>query len=228
MNLKHRLQQYGDTALITGATSGIGRAFARSLAEAGMNLILVARNGADLEALKEELESHAGIRVLLIAKDLSEPDAADVVAGGVEERGWHVDLLINNAGAGRYGWFDEETMQHVSQIVLLNSYAPTLLARRFLPAMRERKRGAMIMVSGILADFSAPFFSVYSATKSYIQSFAQGLYGELRGSGVDVLALSPGYTLTNFAKANGIQRGLPFPKAVPEHVVNTAWRALGS
>ncbi len=226
-DIKQKLQRYGDTVLITGATSGIGRAFAQFAADAGMNLILVARNADNLNRLKDELESRAGIGVLPIAQDLSEPNAATLIARRVAETGWHVDVLINNAGAGQYGWFDQQRNEQVSQTIMLNSYAPTLLVRHFLPAMRERKRGAIIFVSGILADFSAPFFSVYSATKAYVQSFAQALYGELSGSGVDILALSPGYTETNFMRANAIEAHLPFPKASPDRVVRTACRALG-
>lgn len=225
--LKQKMQRYGDTALITGATSGIGRAFARSLAEAGMHLVLVARNKDNLTALKKELESRADVRTLLIAKDLSEPGSADYIARCVTEAEWHIDVLINNAGRGKYGWFDRQDEEEIAKTLLLNSYAPTMLTRRFLPGMRERKRGAIIMVSGILADFSAPFFSAYSASKAYVQTFAQALYGELNGSGVDVLALSPGATVTNFMQANGIHRDFPFPKAAPERVVNTAWVALG-
>ncbi len=226
-DIRTKLQRYGDTVLITGATSGIGRAFASSTADAGMNLILVARNGDNLTHLKDELESRADIRILLIAKDLSEPDAADFVASAVRQAGWHVDVLINNAGAGQYGWFDQQPHEQVAQTIMLNSYTPTLLVRHFLPALRERKRGAIIMVSGILANFSAPFFSVYSATKAYVQSFAQALYGELSGSGVDILALSPGPTETNFMRANAIEARFPFPAASPDRVVRTAWKALG-
>lgn len=225
--LKHKLKRYGDTALITGATSGIGRAFAQSLAETGMNLVLVARSQDNLDALKADLESKAGIRVLPIAQDISKPEASARIAHKVSETGWRVDLLINNAGGGRYCWFEKQPEEQISQTFLLNSYAPIMLTRHFLPGMLRRKRGAIIIVSGILADFSAPFFSAYSASKACVQSFAQALHSELRGSGVDMLALSPGATKTNFMRANGIERDFPFPKASPEKVVRTAWKSLG-
>lgn len=219
--------RYGKTALITGASSGIGREFARQLADAGMNLILVARRRHLLEQLARELRMEYGTRCLVIAADLTWPDAVRELCEQIAWEGWTVDLLVNNAGIGRYGQFDGMDVHADQRTLILNCSVPLELMQRLLPDMRSRGRGAVICIGSLLADLHAPYFATYSASKAFIATLAQALQVELTGSGVDMLLIVPGNTRTEFFVNNGIAREFPFPESTPERVAGLALNALG-
>ena len=219
--------RYGRTALVTGASSGIGREFARQLADAGMNLILVARRRHLLEQLARELRMEYGTRCLVIAADLTWPDAVRELCEQITWEGWTVDLLVNNAGVGRYGQFADMDPRGDQRTVILNCSVPLELMQRLLPGMRARGRGAVICVGSLLADLNAPYFATYSASKAFIATLAQALQVELAGSGVDMLLIVPGNTRTEFFVNNGIAREFPFPESTPERVAGLALNALG-
>ncbi len=194
----------GLRALVTGASSGIGAAFARALHRRGERLILVARRLDRLQALAAEL----GGSPETIAADLAAPGAAERLRAAVESRGLAVDLLVNNAGLGHTKSFVEQPIETVRQMIDVNVGALTELTHAFLPGMRDRRRGRIINVASNAAFQPVPYLAVYAATKSYVLSFTEGLAEELRGSGVSVQALCPGLTATEFLEVAETRRGL--------------------
>ncbi|TWP39007.1 SDR family NAD(P)-dependent oxidoreductase [Leekyejoonella antrihumi] len=195
------------TALVTGASAGIGKTFCEQLAQRGEDLVVVARNVERLEALKTDLESRFGVTVEVLVADLSERDQVQVVADRLADADRPVDLLVNNAGYGLKRPFlrnpveDEETMLTVLvRTVMVLSHAAAL-------AMRERGHGAIVNVSSV-AGFMAS--GTYSAAKSWVTVFSEGLAGDLKGTGVTVTALCPGFTRTEFHERASIRHdGMP-------------------
>ena len=186
------------TALVTGASGGIGEALARTLAQHGYNLILVARTASKLEALGAELTAKNGIQTTSIANDLSAFDASEKLVKELETRGLNVDVLVNNAGFGEYGDFATGDPIKQQQMILLNVMTLTMLTRALLPKMLERKSGRIMNVASTAAFMPGPLMSVYYATKAYVLSFSEALAEELVGSGVTVTALCPGPTESDF------------------------------
>lgn len=191
------------TALITGASAGIGKAFAEELAARNTNLVLVARSEEKLNELASKLQEKYKIQVDVIVKDLTEPDAAGEVFDATKAKGLTIDLLINNAGFGDYGDFAERDGERQVKIVQLNVVALVDLTHKFLPEMRQRRSGNIINLSSISAFQPIPYLSVYAASKAFILSFSQALWAENRSYGIRVLAVCPGPIETNFfAEAN--------------------------
>lgn len=189
------------SALITGASSGIGYEFAKILAKEKIDLILVARNRQRLEEIRDELSSYH-VCITLIDKDLSQPNSAEDVYHEVKKQGKHVDILINGAGVGRLGRFIELDLQQQLQMMQLNMTTLTQLTHLFLQDMVKRNFGRIINVASIASFVSTPLLSVYAATKAYVLSFSESLNTELKGKGdFMVTALCPGPTKTNFARA---------------------------
>lgn len=186
------------TALITGASSGIGAEFARQLAARKLDLVLVARSQDKLDNLAEQLRQQHGIRTYTITQDLAEPGAASSVARQVEEFGIVVELLINNAGFGAYGSFSESHLERQASMIQLNISALVELTHAFLPAMLKRREGRIINVSSIAGFQPMPYWSVYAASKAFVLSFSEALWAEVKEKGVKVLALCPGPTESNF------------------------------
>jgi short-subunit dehydrogenase len=186
-----------ETALVTGASSGIGEQFARQLAARGHDLVLVARRADRLERLAAELptEAHA------IACDLA-TDAASL-AGRVGELGVEVDLLVNNAGFGTSGPFLEHDAERDAEQVRLNCEAVVTLCHAFLPGMVDRRRGGVINVASSAGFQPIPYESVYAATKAFAVNFTDALHTELRGSGVRVMSVNPGPVPTEWQKVAG-------------------------
>ena len=219
-------------ALITGASSGIGEAFARVLASKGSDLILVARSEDKLRALARQLNELYARRVEVVTADLGLAGSAAKVHAAAEALGMPVDLLINNAGFGTVGSFVKQDAERERQEILLNAAAVVDLSHAFLPAMLERGRGGIINIASMAAFQPLPYMSVYAATKAFVLSFSQGLRGEVRNKGVKVLAVCPGPVDTPFFEATG-SAGLrkTVPKATmvtADDVVSTALRALKS
>lgn len=189
----------GCTALITGASAGIGAEFARQLASRASTVVLVARRADRLQQLRDELAArNPQLKVHLRAVDLADAEQVRELAEWVEWEGVAVDLLINNAGVGDRGSFTTSKLERVAAMLDVNVAALTMLTRALLPAMRARKRGAVLNVSSCASFLPMPGFAVYAATKAYVTSFSDALGGELRGSGVTVTALCPGPVHTEF------------------------------
>ncbi|WP_437954373.1 SDR family oxidoreductase [Sorangium sp. So ce119] len=209
----------GKTALVTGASMGIGEAFARELSRRGATLILVARSEARLAALASELgEAH------VIAADLAAPGAAQRLLDAVAARGLEVDVLVNNAGFGVYGAFDELSLATQREQIDLNVGALVELTHVFMP-MIERRKGGVIQVASMAAFQPIPYFAVYAATKAFVVSFSAALWGEYRPRGVRVLALCPGATETPFFQRSGDVPGAS-RRARPEDVVSAGLAAF--
>lgn len=191
----------GKTALITGASGGIGEVFARQLAARGMNLILVARSEAKLRGIAEELARTHGVKADVIPSDLSKPGAAAALYAATKGEGLAVDLLINNAGFGSFGRFETIDPKQESEMIQVNIAAPLELCRSYIPNMLARGGGAVINVASSAAFQPMPYFSTYAATKAFLLSFSEALWAEYRNRGVHVLAVCPGPTRTGFFEA---------------------------
>jgi short-subunit dehydrogenase len=216
----------GGRALVTGASSGIGAAFARALARRGQHPILVARRADCLAALVEELGGDE--RATAIPLDLTEGGACAGLERILGERGFVVDMLVNNAGLGDTGRFHERPLERALQMVDLNSRVMVELTRRFLPPMVERRAGRLVNVVSTSAFQPVPFLAVYAASKAFALSFTEAIATELDGTGVRVQALCPGLTATEFQALAHTDR-VPFNRTsamTPEQVVEESLRAL--
>ncbi len=186
------------TALITGASGGLGAEFARLFAADGFDLILVARSGAAMEEIAQLQEGRHGISVTVLPKDLSKPGAPREVMASVHERGLHVDALVNNAGFSTYGPFAETNTGTLADMLAVNVAALTELTRGYVPAMVERGWGRVMLLGSVGSFSPAPMTAAYAATKAYVLSLGLALADELKGTGVSVTTLCPGPTETGF------------------------------
>lgn len=227
MDLQHFKEKYGPAALVTGASSGIGKAFAEQLAERGFDLVLIARRRERLETVQSDLQSRFGVKVFLLVQDLSERDAVEKIYQQTLEAGLEIGLLINNAGYGSYGEFDALNLDSELAMIDLACRSIAAMAYCFIPELKRRKRGGIIFVSSVLSQIPTPFMATYAACKTFEYAFANALHGELKPYGVDVLALLPGTTRTEFFGVAKVQRDFSFPSATPQHVARTALRAIG-
>jgi short-subunit dehydrogenase len=204
------------TALITGASSGIGEAFAHALAKQGSALILVARSGDRLEKLAHQIRAKYQRRVEVIPADLSKKAPGKALAAQVAKRGMRVDLLINNAGFGTVGAFHKQEAARQQQMVALNAAAVVDLSYAFLPDMLDAGHGGIINVASLAAFQPVPYMATYGATKAFVLSFSQALRAEYRQQGIRTLAVCPGPVETGFFTATG-HAGLR--KTVPNSIV---------
>ncbi len=186
------------TALITGASSGIGQAFAEELAVSGTNLILVARSQDKLDKLAKQLRETASINVEVIVQDLTEPQAGQKVYKQVQDQGLRVDCLINNAGFGDYGPFAERELSKQLEMIQLNVTVLVELTHLFLSPMQQQGQGSIINVASIAGFQALPYLSTYAATKAFVLSFTEALWAENKDKGINCLALCPGPTESNF------------------------------
>jgi short-subunit dehydrogenase len=214
------------TTLITGASSGIGEAFARRLAARGENVLLVARSEDKLASMCSELGRGSNINAQYVALDLTEADAAAELFKETERRGVQVETLINNAGFGSMGEFTGFDVERDMNMIDLNIKALVALTHYYLPPMRERKRGTIINVASTAAFQGVPFMATYAATKAFVLSFSEALWDENRSFGVHVMALCPGVTETNFFAAAKAERPPMRVAQTPDQVVDTALRGL--
>ena len=216
-----------ETALVTGASSGIGEVFARQLAAQSKNLVLVARSGDKLCAIARELGEAHGVVTHVIVADLAQPGAATQVFAETERLGLQVDLLVNNAGFGHKGEFAVADEDRQAEMVRVNVNAVVELTRLYLPAMRYRRRGGVINVSSNAAFQPVPYMAVYSASKAFVLHFSEALAEEVAADGVRVMALCPGATDTDFWDVAGVWQGRRRLMAAPETVVASGLRAFG-
>lgn len=191
------------TALITGASSGIGLALARVVAADGIDVILSARSEDKLHALAKEIREKYRVKAEVIATDLALPGEAEKIYDRVVKIGWQVDYLVNNAGFGVYGGFVETDWMAEAAMLQVNIVALTELTKLFLPDMIARGRGKILNVASTAAFQPGPMMAAYFATKAYVLSFSEAIARELMGTGVSVTALCPGATKTGFQCAAG-------------------------
>ena len=219
-----------NTALITGASGGIGAALARKHAAQGGDLILAARSKDKLEELAAELKAAHGTTVYTIGIDLAQPESAQALVDEIEGAGHlpSVDILINNAGFGGHGKFHERNWDMDRAMMQLNIVTLTALTRFLLPGMVERRKGRIMNVASTAAFMPGPLQAVYFASKAYVLSFTQAIAEELQGSGVTATALCPGYTETGFKDAADLG-GTALAKGMaetPEQVAETGYNAM--
>jgi len=187
------------SALITGASAGIGREFARQLAGRAGSVVLVARRRERLEQLRNELKKdNPNLNVHVYDVDLADKAQVDALIDSLARDKIDIDLLINNAGLGDSGPFATSDPERIDQIIQVNMSALTLLTRKLLPSMIARKRGAILNVSSSAGFLPIPGFAIYAASKAYVTSFSEAIFSELRGTGVSVCALCPGPVHTEF------------------------------
>ena len=204
------LKRYGKWCLVTGASSGIGLEFARAVAG--------------------ELGERNGIQIRVIVQDLTLPDAVEQISRQLEDI--EVDMLVLNAGFGRYGRFLDMGAEEIARMISLNCTSAALTARKFIPGMIRRRRGAVIVVSSVLGFFPGPWISLYSATKAFDLMFGESLRPELKAAGVDLLTLCPASTATEFHDvASGLRpgegAGAKSHRDDPADIVRMALHALG-
>jgi short-subunit dehydrogenase len=186
------------TALVTGASAGLGLELAKLFARDKHDVVLVARRLDRLEALAKELASTHGVRAEAIAADLMDPAAPDAIVAELSKRNLTIDFLVNNAGFGLAGRFAENEPAKERGMIEVNVTALTMLTRKLLPGMLERRRGRILLVGSTAGFQPGPFMTTYYASKAYVNSYAQGLAYELRGTGVTCTLSCPGATATEF------------------------------
>lgn len=210
------------TALITGASSGLGYEFAKVYAENGYNLVIVARREARLFDIKKELEEKYHHNVWVFACDLSKLDAAYEVFNFTLEHQFDIEVLINNAGFGDYGNFAEYDREKQDQLLQVNIVTLVQLTRYFLPQMIKRNSGQIINMSSVAAFCAGPKMSLYYASKAFVLSFTEAIAEELKNSKVHVLALCPGPTATEFDQAAGMKNSKMFTFFKPQSAKEVA------
>lgn len=218
-------ERYGPWALVTGASAGIGREFARALAHRGLPAVLVARRAERLEELCGELRADHGVECRALPLDLLDPACLEQLRDALP--GTDVGLLINNAGFGFSGAFLDQDQAAIRNMVRLNTEVPAALARELLPPMVARGRGGMVILASTAAFQATPWMSLYGATKTFDLHLGEGLAVELRGTGVDVLSLCPGHTQSEFHAVSGAPGPAAGGAADARAVVEQALSLLG-
>lgn len=216
-------EKYGPWALVSGASAGLGEEYARQLAAKGMNLVLLARREDRLNALGKSLSEEFGVECRAVAADLSSPDFLPDVATKTQDL--EIGLLINNAGFTNSGEFLDNDLAAEIRLVDVNCRAAMIMAHHFGQGMRDRKRGGIIFTASIAGFAGIPFWANYSASKSFDLKLAEALGAELKPHGVDVMALCPGATRTEFATYDGVIASVMTMAAEP--VVRGALKGLG-
>ena len=224
-------EKYGPWALVTGASAGMGKEFARQLAEKGLNVALVARRAERLSALAEKLRDEHGIETKSISVDLSNSDF--LLEIGAALNGTEIGLLVNNAGFGNTGEFLDNSLEDELRLLHVNCRAPLILAHEFGRQMKARGRGGIIFLASTIGFMAAPLWTNYAASKSYDLLLGEGLAGELKEHGVDVMSLCPGGTRTEFQEVANVSTA-KMPKMMErfafmdaEDVVRIALNKLG-
>ena len=215
----------GCTALITGASAGLGWEFARQLGSRAACLVLVARRQERLETLRNELiAQNPDLNVHIRQVDLTQPEQLNALCNSIAEQGINVDVLINNSGLGDHGPFATSNPERVNRMLQLNIVGLTALTLRVTPAMIARRRGAILNVSSTAGFLPLPGLAIYAASKAYVTSFSEALRGELRGTGVSVTALCPGPVHTEFSDV-ATRRGLA-RRSTPEFMYVSAEKVV--
>ncbi|CAM3707321.1 SDR family NAD(P)-dependent oxidoreductase [Smaragdicoccus niigatensis] len=211
----------GKTAMITGASSGIGAAFADALASRGADLVLVARRQDRLQEAADHLTGKYGVQARIIPADLANPEAVAALTEHVAG----IDILINNAGFATHGAFGQNDPARMDREIAVNVGAVVQLTQAALSSMVEKNDGLIVNIASTAAFQPIPYMAVYGATKAFVLSFTEALWGELEGTNVRVMALCPGATATEFFDVAGESASVG-KKQTPEQVVATAFRAI--
>ncbi|MCP3760570.1 SDR family oxidoreductase [Streptomyces sp. TBY4] len=216
------------SALVTGASSGIGAEFAEQLARSGADLILVARRESRLKQLADRLTEQYGTGVEILALDLGDEEELQVAADRLADRDRPVDLLVNCAGYGSTGYFSELPREPELHQIRVNVLAPVVLTHAAIGAMQERRHGGILNVSSIVAGLPMPKSAVYGASKAFLGAFSESLHMEARASGVHVTTVRTGLVRTEFHEASGLDTsGLPkLAWLEPEQIVTPSLRAV--
>jgi short-subunit dehydrogenase len=214
------------TTLITGASSGIGEAFARRLAARGENLALVARSEDKLASMCNELGQAHNVNAQYVALDLTQEDATAKLFAETNRRGLAVEMLINNAGFGSMGEFATLDLGRELEMIDLNVKALVALTHLYLKPMRERKSGTILNVASTAAFQGVPYMATYAATKAFVLAFSEALWDEHRAQGIHVMALCPGVTETNFFAAAQTDKPPMRVAQTADQVVETALKGL--
>ena len=213
--------RYGPWALVTGASSGIGEHFARRLAARGLNLIVAARRKDRLEHLAADLRAVDRVEVVPVAVDLADAGFLEIVRAACDEE--DVGLVVSNAGLGLKGLHVDQDPKQLDAMLAVNCRAPMLLAQAFAPRLAERGHGGFVLVGSIEGFQGYPYSAAYAATKGFVHSLGEGLWGELRPKGVDVLVVAPGGTDTDILTNQGIDKkalvGVMEPAEVAERSI---------
>lgn len=224
--MKNFSQKYGPWALVTGASSGIGREISKQLAAQGLNIVAVARNHSNLDVLKQALEDEYPVEVLTISEDLSNPDSSENIANKTSNI--DIGLLVANAGFENNGAFIDNPAQDEQALIALNVISPMKLSHVFGNRFTGRGRGGILLISSLFGYQGVPYVANYAATKAYILTLGEALNVELKASGVDVTVLSPGLTKTPMTEKMTINfNKVPITRHHPDKVARIGLRALG-
>lgn len=218
----------GKWALVTGASAGIGLALAQELAAAGVNVVITARRAARLESLASALRSSRGVQVEVLPADLADPAAPAEIRAFTEAKSIPVELLINNAGFGSYGYFHNADLERQLEMVQVNCTAVVHLTRLYVGEMVDRGHGDILIVASVAGFQAVPYISTYAATKAFDLRFAEGIAEEVRRRGVHVCALCPGSTTTEFREVAGQPERTFRGAETAEKVARTGLRALAA
>jgi short-subunit dehydrogenase len=218
----------GKTALVTGASAGLGAEFARLFAADGHDVVLVARRRENLDALARDLETKHGVRSTVIAADLTRPEAPEAIMKELGARDIAIEFLVNNAGFAMTGAFAEADRVRELGMLALNVTSVVHLTRLLLPAMVERRSGRILNVGSTAGFMPGPFMAAYYASKAFVNSFTQALAFELRGTGVTATVICPGPTATEFASVAGVEKSRLFEAGTMRagEVAALAYRAM--
>jgi short-subunit dehydrogenase len=208
--------RYGPVALITGASSGIGKSFAERLAAIGMNLVLIARRVQRLESLAAHLRATHGVEVTVCPIDLAESTAAERIAAATASL--DIGLLVSNAGFGLKGDHSANDPRAMADMLMVNCNTPMQLTHAFIPRLRKRGKGGVILVSSVEALIGCPYSAAYSASKAFVRNLGEALWGELTPEGIDVLTICPGATDTEALGRHGIDPAT-LPNVMPPDAV---------
>lgn len=218
-------EKYGPWALVTGASSGLGAEFVRQLAAAGMNVVLVARREQQMAALADGVRRNHGVKTRVVPADLTVRDACRHV--GDQTSDLEIGLLVNNAGFGLSGAYADLDPDRIVNMTVLNCIVPVLLTNHYLPLMLDRGRGGLIFLASTAAYQATPYLGVYGATKAFNLLMGESLWEEYRTRGIDALALSPGFTRTEFTSVANMKDASGLREAAPGAVVALALNKLG-
>lgn len=214
------IDQYGPTALVTGASSGIGKSFAKLLAAKGLDLVLVARRVQRLDELALHLKNAYGVNVQVCAADLADINAAQEIFDITDSL--DIGLVISNAGFGFKGAYASADPKVMTDMLMVNCHTPMLLARGFVPRLQQRKKGGIIFTSSVEGLIGCPFSTAYAASKAFVHSLGEGLWAELLSENIHVLTLCPGATDTEAPRLQGIDPATLHNVMSPDEVAGLA------
>lgn len=217
-------QRYGPTALVTGASSGIGRSFAEHLAARGLDLVLVARRVQRLEELAARFAEQHGVRTTVCEIDLAEANAAQQMLDATASL--DIGLVVSNAGFGLKGSHADNDISAMTEMLMVNCHVPMQLARGFIPRLLARGKGGLLFTSSVEAFIGCPYSTAYSASKAFVNNLGEGLWAELTPQGIDVLTLCPGATDTEAPARQGIDPATLHNMMAPDDVARLALENL--